>query len=175
MNKKIIGVFLTTIIAMSIFTGCSQKGEVGSTSNSKTVTTTEAKVVPIPEAKSVTPAGIKIVKSEITNIVKFLPYEIDGKKLEVLAVKANDGTIRTALNTCQVCFESGKGYYIQEADKLVCQNCGSKFSIDQIEKVKGGCNPVPVLDESKSDNGKEIIITEDYLKSKMSYFENWKK
>ena len=33
--------------------------------------------------------------------------------LEVLAVKAPDGTIRTAFNTCQVCYGSGRGLYRQ--------------------------------------------------------------
>jgi len=40
--------------------------------------------------------------------------------MEVLALKAKDRTIRTALNTCQVCYASGKGYYVQEGDVLVC-------------------------------------------------------
>jgi len=34
--------------------------------------------------------------------------------MEVLAVKAPDGTIRTAMNTCKICYDSGAGYYVQE-------------------------------------------------------------
>ena len=51
----------------------------------------------------------------------------------VLAFKASDDTIRTALNTCQVCYDSGRGYYVQEGDKLICQNCGNQFEADQVE------------------------------------------
>ena len=39
--------------------------------------------------------------------------------IEVLAVKSSDGTIRTAFNTCQVCYASGRGYYIQQGDGLI--------------------------------------------------------
>jgi uncharacterized membrane protein len=72
--------------------------------------------------------------------------------MEVLAVKAPDGTIRTAFNTCQVCFGSGRGYYKQEGKTLVCQNCGNRFSLDDVEKVRGGCNPVPILENEKQED-----------------------
>ena len=45
--------------------------------------------------------------------------------MEIVAVKALDGSIRTAFNTCQVCYNSGRGYYQQEGNELVCQNCGN--------------------------------------------------
>lgn len=53
-------------------------------------------------------------------------------EMEVIAVKDSGGTVRTAFNTCQVCYSSGKGYYKQKGDKLVCQNCGNAFTMDQV-------------------------------------------
>ncbi|HZK72097.1 MAG TPA: hypothetical protein VFD03_11385, partial [Clostridia bacterium] len=41
-------------------------------------------------------SSIVISKSEITEIAKFYPVVVDGTKMEVLAAKAPDGTIRTA-------------------------------------------------------------------------------
>ncbi|KUK52124.1 MAG: hypothetical protein XD78_2191 [Desulfotomaculum sp. 46_296] len=84
-------------------------------------------------------AAIKIPKSEISFTVTFYLYKLDGINMEVIAVKAADGTVRMALNICQVCYDSGRGYYIQEGNYVVCQNCGNKFYIDQIrlEKLKG--------------------------------------
>ncbi|MGE5416493.1 MAG: DUF2318 domain-containing protein [Acidobacteriota bacterium] len=117
---------------------------------------------------------VKIVKSEISSIAKFYPYTVDNTKMEIIAVKATDGTIRTALNTCQICWDSGRGYYIQEGDYLVCQNCGNRFHIDQIEKVKGGCNPVPILEKDKTDKGDYIAISNEYLASQINWFANWK-
>jgi Predicted membrane protein len=118
--------------------------------------------------------GIKINKQDITSTAKFYPYESDGIKMEVLAVKANDGTIRTAFNTCQVCFSSGRGYYKQEGDELVCQNCGNRFKIDMIGSAKNGCNPVPILNSNKTEDKTNIVISKDYLDNNKKFFANWK-
>lgn len=118
---------------------------------------------------------LKILKSEVSETAKFYPYKVGKTDMEVLAVKASDGTIRTAFNTCQVCFDSGRGYYIQEGDELVCQNCGNRFQLDQVEKIKGGCNPVPVLEENKTDDGTNIIISQAFMEANEGLFGNWSK
>lgn len=118
--------------------------------------------------------GIKISKKDITSTAKFYSYEASGIKMELLAVKAKDGTIRTALNTCQVCYSSGKGYYKQEGDELVCQNCGNRFKVDMVGSAKSGCNPVPVLDKNKTDDGTNINISKDFLDKNKTLFARWK-
>ncbi|MCW2279529.1 DUF2318 domain-containing protein [Heliophilum fasciatum] len=118
--------------------------------------------------------SITILKNEVTSTATFYPVTVDGTKMEVLAVRATDGTVRTALNTCQVCFDSGRGYYKQDRNYLVCQNCGNAFHIDQIEKIKGGCNPVPIGAMDKQDNGNSLIIPAAYLKDQTHYFSRWK-
>lgn len=119
--------------------------------------------------------GITIKKKDITSTAKFYSYTVDGKPMEIFAVKASDGTIRTALNTCQVCYSSGRGYYKQEGRVFVCQNCGNRFSLDQIEKIKGGCNPVPILGSDKTDLGDSIGVSKAYLESVAPYFARWKR
>lgn len=119
--------------------------------------------------------GIVIMKKDITPVAKFYPYSVDGKPMEVFAVKASDGTIRTALNTCQVCYSSGRGYYTQQGSTLVCKNCGNRFGVDQIELIKGGCNPVPILGKDKADLGDSIGIPKSYLASVAPYFARWKR
>ncbi len=118
---------------------------------------------------------LTIQKSEVTEKVKFYPYKADGIYMEVIAVKASDGTVRTALNTCQVCFDSGRGYYEQQGDKVVCQNCGNVFRIDDIEKIKNGCNPVPVMSENKTEDSEKIVISKAFLSDNSEYFKKWKK
>ena len=115
-----------------------------------------------------------ILKSDITEEAKFYPVEINGTKLEVLAVKAPDNTIRTAFNTCQVCYSSGRGYYVQEGDSLVCQNCGNSFGMDDVEVTRGGCNPVPISAEDKTENDTSITISKDFLAQAKAIFNNWK-
>jgi Predicted membrane protein len=91
--------------------------------------------------------------------------------MEIIAVKADDGTIRTSLNTCQVCWDSGRGYYKQQGNELVCQNCGNRFDINQIEKIKNGCNPVPITSDLKTENSDQIAITGDALATFAHFFQ----
>lgn len=115
-----------------------------------------------------------IPKSEISEKAQFYPYKAGNTKMEVLAVKAPDGTIRTAFNTCQVCYDSGKGYYKQEGDELVCQNCKNRFKTSDVEVVHGGCNPVPILKENKTDDGSNLIISQAFLTTNKDLFLKWK-
>ncbi len=112
--------------------------------------------------------------TDITEKASFYSLEVDGTKLEVLALKAPDGTIRTAFNTCQVCYNSGRGYYVQEGDALVCQNCGNRFSASDVEVTRGGCNPVPISEEYKTVDQENISISMEFLKEAVIIFGNWK-
>ena len=118
---------------------------------------------------------LTIIKSEVSQNAKFYPYKAGNIYMEVIAVKADDGTIRTALNTCQVCYDSGRGYYEQDGNELVCQNCRNRFRIDQVEKVRGGCNPLPILKDSKNEDDENIVISGQFLAENKSYFNKWKR
>lgn len=126
------------------------------------------------DSKVVKNSDIVIPVNELTEQVSFYPAEIDGTKLEIMAVKASDGSIRTAFNTCQICFSSGSGYYEQEGNQLVCQNCGNRFGMDDVEVTRGGCNPVPITSENKTVNDETITISQDFLLQAKSIFANWK-
>jgi len=117
---------------------------------------------------------IVIPIADITEKATFYTYNELDSKMEIIAVKASDGTIRTAFNTCQVCYSSGRGYYVQEDDLLICQNCGNQFSMDDVEVAKGGCNPVPIFDENKKVNDETITISKEFLEEAEVIFENWK-
>lgn len=118
-------------------------------------------------------SDIIITLQDITETATFYPASINGTELEVIAVKAPDGTIRTAFNTCQVCYGSGRGYYEQEGDQLVCQNCGNQFGMGDVEVARGGCNPVPISNEYKKEDDKTITISKDFLTKATVIFENW--
>lgn len=119
--------------------------------------------------------GIIINKSEITATAKFIPYTADGVKMEIFAVKSSDGKIRTAFNTCQVCYDSGRGHYIQKGDVFVCQNCGNQFKTSDIEKIKGGCNPVPITSDLKAEDNETIKISKSTLADAKELFSDWKR
>ena len=119
-------------------------------------------------------SDIVIQTKDVTEQPSFYPAKIDGTDLEVIAVKATDGTIRTAFNTCQVCYGSGKGYYEVEGNELVCQNCGNRFGMDAVGEANGGCNPVPITSEYKTESDEAITISKDFLTEATVIFDNWK-
>ena len=181
-NVKKLLIIGVAIISMLAIAGCSSgsKNSVDNTKNtasnsdSSSSSNKESNSEATDKATSNIVPGIEINKADISATAKFYPYESNGIKMEVLALKAKDGTIRTALNTCQVCYASGKGYYVQEGDELVCQNCGNRFASNMVGKTKGGCNPVPISDTSKVDDGTKITIDKNFLDKNKAYFSNWK-
>lgn len=118
--------------------------------------------------------SLVIPTADITTDAYFYPIEVDGTNMEVIAVKDSAGNIRTAFNTCQICYGSGRGYYVQSGNFLVCQNCGNRFSMDQVEIESGGCNPWPIFDKNKTVSADEISISYDFLAESERIFANWK-
>jgi uncharacterized membrane protein len=162
--KKLAMITVAAAALIAVAFSIKIPGKSSSTSAGKTATD-------IPVVKD---DDIVIQVKDITEKASFYPAVIDGTDLEVIAVKAPDGTIRTAFNTCQVCYSSGRGYYKQEGDKLFCQNCGNRFSMDDVQVTRGGCNPVPISDEYKTVNDDTITVSKDVLQQATVIFANWK-
>lgn len=118
--------------------------------------------------------SLVIPVSDISSTASFYPVEVEGTRMEVLAVADSEGNIRTAFNTCQICYGSGRGYYVQEGNVLVCQNCGNRFTVDQVEIQSGGCNPWPIFPENKTITGDTIEISYDFLNESKEIFSNWR-
>jgi uncharacterized membrane protein len=105
----------------------------------------------------------------------FYPVEVGGTRLEVLAVRAPDGSVRTAFNTCQVCYASGRGFYKQQGTVLVCQNCGNRFRMGQVGQRAGGCNPVPITADNRKTEKDGITVPLPFLVKAKGIFANWKR
>ncbi len=75
----------------------------------------------------------------------------DGIMVDFFVIKSMDGIIRAAIDSCDVCYRSGKGY-VQDGNVMVCTNCGRRFATDRINEVKGGCNPAPLNRVIEGDN-----------------------
>jgi len=66
------------------------------------------------------------------------------------------GTVRAALDACEVCWREDKGYKLVKNDgAMLCVNCGRRFPLDRIGAIRGGCNPHPVAFEL--EEGKVLI------------------
>jgi uncharacterized membrane protein len=111
---------------------------------------------------------------DLSATAQFYPVVIEGVKMEVLAVKAPDGSYRTVFNTCQVCYGSGRGFYKQTGNVLVCQNCGNRFPLSRVEVSSGGCNPVPIFAQYKIQDDEKIVIPRDFLIRAKGIFARWK-
>jgi uncharacterized membrane protein len=98
---------------------------------------------------------------------RFFDYKTaDNKALRFFVVKSSDGVYRAALDACDTCFHSKKGYH-QQGDEMVCNNCGLKFHTALINEVKGGCNPIGL---TRTIDGDQIVIKGSDLESGGRYF-----
>lgn len=104
---------------------------------------------------------ISIPLSEISAQAKWYEYNSNGVTIRFFAVKASDGSIKTAFDACDVCYGKHKGYR-QEGNQMVCNNCGNRYAIDSLgteNKRPGGCWPGYL--PSSVAGGKVIIQKSD--------------
>lgn len=96
----------------------------------------------------------------------FFAYTTGGKTITFFAMKAMDGSIRTALDACVACNHAKLGYR-QEGSLVVCNNCGMGFKPTDIGMTTGGCNPIPI---KKSVDGQTIVLKAKDLEDGARYF-----
>ncbi len=107
---------------------------------------------------------VSIPLSNITDNAKWYEYDFGSNKIKFFAVKASDGTIKTAFDACDVCYTEKKGYR-QEEDYMVCNNCGNRYPIDGLgteNKQPGGCWPGYLANTIEEDN---ILVKKSDLES----------
>ena len=109
---------------------------------------------------------VKIPVAEISDTARFYKFDADGVTVKYFLVKAPDGTIRSALDACDVCFPAQKGYK-QAGEFMTCVNCGQKFHVSRVGMVKGGCNPHPVKNTVEGD---QVVISKAELAEGVRYF-----
>lgn len=96
----------------------------------------------------------------------YYSYVHEGRTIEFFVLKSKDGIVRAAFNACDVCFAAKKGYS-QEGDEMVCNNCGNRFPSDQINEVRGGCNPSPL---ARTVDGGTVVIQAEDIVAGLDYF-----
>ena len=117
---------------------------------------------------------VVITASELSTAATYYDYDADGTTVQVFAITGSDGSIRVALNTCQVCAGSTKAYFVQEGDVFVCQNCKNEFPAEVVGVEASGCNPIPVTSADYELDGGDIVIPASFLSAYASAFANWK-
>ena len=84
-----------------------------------------------------------LAESLKTDEVSFIRLSSDSK-IELLARKGSDGSVKIALGTCQSCNGSPYAYYTQEENVLICNSCGNAFPIEVLDQPGGGCHPIMI-------------------------------
>ena len=134
---------------------------------------------PSPASSESTPktdSGDLVIQSgKIGTEASFFDYDANGTTVQVFAVQASDGTIRLALNTCQICNGSPYAYFIQDGDMFICQNCMNRFASTEVGIAGSGCCPIPISENVITQEAGTIIIPSSFLDESAALFENWKK
>lgn len=121
-----------------------------------------------PEVVSAGQDGMIKFKSADFNDGQAKFYRFNGQSgpIDFFVVRSHDGVIRSAFDTCDVCYKALKGYR-QEGDDMVCNNCDMRFKTNMINVVKGGCNPAPL---KRQQVGKAVVIAANDIKKGAWYF-----
>lgn len=131
-------------------------------------------IQPAESTSAASSGDIVIQTGDIGTEASYFDYDASGITVQVLAVEASDGTVRLALNTCQVCNGSPYAYFEQDGDLFICQNCKNRFASMEIGIVSGGCRPVPITDDIYTEQDGTITIPASYLEESAALFKNWK-
>ena len=127
------------------------------------------------ESISLAENGDVILRAEdIGTEASYFDYDANGTTVQLFAVRASDGTVRLALNTCQVCNGSPYAYFVQDGDWFICQNCMNRFASTNVGILSGGCNPIPITDQVYTKQDGMITIPASFLDENAPLFQNWK-
>jgi len=156
-NRSITTLLIVLVTGLTLY-GCSGSATSGSNSGGL--------ITPVNGQLEIPVAGVSDGKAH-----HFQARSTDGTMVTFFVLKSADGVLRAAIDSCDVCYRSGLGYY-QEGDNMVCKNCGQKFASNKINVIKGGCNPAPlnrsVVGDKLVINMRDIDMNNWYMKYRQS-------
>lgn len=109
----------------------------------------------------------------LTQEPQFLDRTQNSTKMQLIALRDENGQVRLAYNTCQICAGSPYAYFEYKDGVLECQNCGNQFPLSSVGQAAGGCNPMPVADYQVTEEA--AVIPETEVTRAAADFANWKK
>lgn len=100
------------------------------------------------------------------NTANYFVYNAGGKDIKFFILRAADGTVRAALDSCAACYHAKLGYR-QKGDTMVCNNCGMSFRSTDVGHGTGGCSPIPL---KNNQDGKALVVKVKDLEEGAKYF-----
>ena len=151
----ILSVFGLVAVAASVFVGMAAIQDSGSAAAPLAPIAATAGHDPYPLVEADELGWIRLPVSTFDDYAAhYYTYMFDAQPIEFFVLKSADGVVRSAFNACDVCYRSLKGYS-QDGQLMICNNCGSQFPADQINVVRGGCNPSPL---DRIVEGDDLVI-----------------
>lgn len=142
--QKLLIVFT---VCLFIFSACAQR---------------EKAEIVVPSGDSVAIDGKGIAPGE----AKFFRYDFRGREIRFIAGRTEAGSFVTAFDACATCYVNKKGYR-GEPGCVVCNECGSRFKLSEMEKGLGNCVPVNLPHHALGD---KIIISLGDLQAGWKWF-----
>ncbi len=105
----------------------------------------------------------KTVKFDVQGINFTLNNGTPFEYLPLLAYVSDKGNVVVATSLCEPC--SGVAFHI-EGDQLVCNACGTRWYLDNMQGISGGCTEYPPEMVQYTVEGDKLIIDRALL-------ENW--
>lgn len=105
---------------------------------------------------------VEISLDEVSMEARWYDFETKEGVVSFFAVEDTGGNVKTAFDSCDVCYYSEEGYS-QDGKHMVCDNCGNRYPISGLgteNKTEGGCWPgyLPSTIEKE-----KVIIEKDNL------------
>jgi len=105
--------------------------------------------------------GLKDRTSNLNFAGRAIPLSLyrDGEYVPLMAVLTTSGKVVVALRVCEPC--GSFSFHIEESKYIVCDSCGTRWDIETLSGVSGGCvnYPPPRLEGSLSGNSVEINLS----------------
>jgi uncharacterized membrane protein len=92
-----------------------------------------------------------------TGVLRHFVAEVGGEPVRFLALRLDDGTLKTAFDACLLCGDKG---YVQDGSGVTCLNCHAMIYAPSIGTA-GGCNPIPL--PSRLEGGELVIAAADLV------------
>jgi len=165
-KKIILLIIFFSVFRLSVFAGGNSEQQRAALNQRKPVAVNQDLIIQI---------------ADINNYISFYPVETDGLRMEIMIVKAPDGTIRTAFNICHFCYQRNDdpkalGYFTQVAGPRLVSLCGSEqiLTMDKIQLSSGACHPEPIPAENRTVTASTVTITRAYLQRAKAMFAEMK-
>lgn len=93
----------------------------------------------------------------------YFKYSQGGKEVPLMAMLTPSGRLFTASSMCEPC-RSDK-FHIEADQTLTCDACGTKWDLETLQGISGGCPNYPPQELKGSVRGDKIVINESDVRS----------